>query len=262
MSTEEWLPLSWREGNGPADGGWRGKVPVALEKPLRKWVRETLAASAPNEQRLVDRLLLRFNLVVPDRNGSDFLAYQTSVEVLVEVVDAVLDLLPVPRVAPDFVVDPPPGRPLGLRPGGVRGMWEGGTWTLELRGELVRLLGDARSVLRVRADGRGLERRPDSAAEASFEEAATVALKRVPLRRRPASRSIPGTRKRVAPPGGFPAGGDVGLGRGARNRSAPRVAAFGVTAPGRPTRSCAGGSLRPSRGARRGPRRCTGCRCP
>lgn len=45
-------------------------------------------------------------------------------------------------------------------------------WTLELRGELVRLLSDALSVLRVRADGRGLERRAGVAAEAAFEEAA------------------------------------------------------------------------------------------
>jgi len=48
-------------------------------------------------------------------------------------------------------------------------------WTLELRGELVRLLGDALSVLRVRADGRGLERRAGIAAETAFEAAAGTA---------------------------------------------------------------------------------------
>jgi hypothetical protein len=174
MSAVEWRPLSWREGDGPA-GGWRGEVPAALEKPLREWLKKALLEDSGSGQRwIVERLLLRFDLVVSggDEASVDFLAHQTTVGMLVDVVDAVLDLMPVPYDSPDFVVNPPSGRTPGLPSARPRGTWGSGMWTLELRGELVRLLSDARSVLRVRADGRGLERRAGVAAEAAFEAAA------------------------------------------------------------------------------------------
>lgn len=176
MSAVEWRPLSWREGDGPADGGWRGDVPVALEKPLREWVRKVLRHCGPGQGWIVERLLLRLDLVVSDgiEASVDFLADQTPAGVLVDVVDAVLDLLPVPDVSLDFVVNPPPGRSSGFLPGnGPSGLpaVRPDEWLLRLRGELVRLLGDALSVLRVRADGRGLERRAGLAAEAAFEAA-------------------------------------------------------------------------------------------
>jgi hypothetical protein len=136
-------------------------------------LRKALGDSGSGQRWIVERLLLRFDLVVSGGNETyvDFLAHQTSVGMLVDVVDALLDLMPVPDVSPDFVVNPPPGRTPGLPRDLPRGTWGSGMWTLELRGELVRLLSDALSVLRVRADGRGLERRAGVAAEAAFEEA-------------------------------------------------------------------------------------------
>jgi len=141
---------------------------------------------------VVEPLLLRLDLVVPDRDhageddafnwdqadvaGARFLADGTPVDVLVDVVDAVLDLMPVPPGSPDFAVNPPAGRP---RPTG----WELGPrprpfvdrrsdeYLTELRGELARLLCDALSALRVRADGRGLERRSGIGTEEAFREA-------------------------------------------------------------------------------------------
>jgi hypothetical protein len=176
MSGVGWRPLSWREGYGPATG-WREAIPVALEKPLRAWARQAFdGGGGAGWWWIAERVLLRLDLTVPDsddedgqRSGhdraEDFLAYGTPVEVLVDVVDVVLDLLPVPSDSPDFVADPPAGFPPG-RPGPPHG--RGVRNLTQLRGELVQLLGDALSALRVRADGRGLERWPSAGAEEAF----------------------------------------------------------------------------------------------
>jgi hypothetical protein len=123
---------------------------------------------------MVERLLLRFDRVVSGGSaaGVDFLADQTSADVLVDVVDAVLDLLPVPDGSPDFVLNPPLEEFPGLLPGARMGRPDTEGRLRRLRGELVQLLNDALSLLRVRADGRGLERRASIAAEAAFEAAA------------------------------------------------------------------------------------------
>jgi hypothetical protein len=122
----------------------------------------------------VERLLLRVDLVVSggDEAIVDFLADQTTVGMLVDVVDAVLDLLPVPDVSPDFAVDSLDEELPGLLPGNRAGRPGVQAWLLRVRVELVQLLRHALSVLRVRADGRGLERRASLAAEAAFEAAA------------------------------------------------------------------------------------------
>jgi hypothetical protein len=117
MSGVEWRPLSWREGYGPASG-WREAIPVALEKPLRDWTRMAFGGGGgAGWWWIADRVLLRLDLTVPDSDdeggrpsgrdrAEDFLAYDTAAEVLVDVVDVVLDLLPVPSDSPDFVADP------------------------------------------------------------------------------------------------------------------------------------------------------------
>jgi len=182
MSASGWRPLSWRLEDVPATA-WRGEVPAPLARPLREWVydtlRETPSGTGIDEDRIVERVTLRLDLVLPDAEAyeqdlpdtvtgrsSRFLAYDTPVDQLLDVVDAVLDLLPAP---PDFVdlLSPPPARPGARRAGLVPGATE---WLTGRRVELDRLLGDALSVLRVQAGGRGLERRSDALAEAAFGE--------------------------------------------------------------------------------------------
>jgi len=170
MSAVQWRPLSTRLKGVPAATAWREPVPAALEGPLRDWVAGALSRSAfpfgMPRLRIASRVVLRLNLVLPDaEDGEDdetlsdsdeeareFLAYGTPVGLLPDVADAVLDLLPV-SVDRDQV--------------GI--VWKSAV--AEMRGSLRRLLDDALSVLQVRADGRGLERRSDALAEAALTEA-------------------------------------------------------------------------------------------
>jgi hypothetical protein len=155
-----------------------------MVRPLREWVyttlREAPAGIGIGEDRIVERLTLRLDLVLPDvgaREGeglgsggavtSRFLAYDTSVDLLLDVVDAVLNLLS----ALDDLVRIPwrrDGRGAGVSPGAE-------AWVTGRRSELDRLLGDALSVLRVQPDGRGLERRSDALAELALGEASRSA---------------------------------------------------------------------------------------
>ena len=109
MPVSEWRPLSWRREGVPATA-WRGEVPAPMARPLREWVyttlRETHASTGIGEDRIVERLMLRLDLILPDaeaREGdtpdsgaaatSRFLAYDTSTDLLPDVADAILDLL-------------------------------------------------------------------------------------------------------------------------------------------------------------------------
>jgi hypothetical protein len=174
MSVAQWRPLSSRLGDDPVRPSWREPVPAALDQPLRHWVYYTLTGSSSGLPRLpmtpggagrgrrawhevaTDRLALRMNVVPPGDGGSDgcqrHLAYGTDTVMLVDVVDAILDLMP-SSTDTEEVIQVPTGR----------------------RGQLQRLLDDALSVLRVREDGRGLERRADVMAEAAFEAAVQTA---------------------------------------------------------------------------------------
>jgi hypothetical protein len=118
MSAVEWRPLSERLVGARAATAWRGEVPAALVGPLREWVRDTLrpnAFGAPASVRAIPgRVLLRLDIVLPefecefvedvptpddDELARNHLAYVTPVEVLPDVVDAVLYLMPVPFTA-------------------------------------------------------------------------------------------------------------------------------------------------------------------
>jgi hypothetical protein len=167
MSAVQWRSLSSRLGSG-LDGGpvglvWREPVPAALEQPLRLWVHHTLTGTSfqtPSGPRrgiyrqwyevATDRLALRMN-IVPPFEGTGWprhFAYATDMVMLLDVVDAILDLMP---------------------PGVITRDKEGAE--IERHDQLQQLLDDVQSVLRVRADGRGLERRADLMAEAAFEAA-------------------------------------------------------------------------------------------
>lgn len=187
MATTDWRPLSWRQGDGPAVTTWREAVPAALERPLRAWVNETLEGNplTGTARGISERVLLRLNLVgvdYDDQSGlsraattRQFLAYHTIPGWLPDIVDAVLDLLPVPSAAPaksssigkssstgSLIVEKILTRPDDL-------------WLHLQRRELAALLDDSLSVLRIREDGRGLERRADAQSEAAFGAAVKVA---------------------------------------------------------------------------------------
>lgn len=128
------------------------------------------------------RVLLRLDLVLPefefvddvptpddDELARQHLAYGTSLEVLPNVVDAVLYLMPVPFTA--VVPTSKDGKPSVSMALMVAVASSDRTWVDARRRLLTSLLDDARSVLRVQPGGRGLERRSDAAAEAAFTEA-------------------------------------------------------------------------------------------
>jgi hypothetical protein len=196
VNTEDWRPLSARLAGDPAGLGWRGEVPAALELPLRDWVHGMLRPDSfltvMGSDGIAERVLLRLNLVVPAADGGkdegvlgrekavrDFLAYGTDLAQLPEVVDTLLYLLPSSAPA-----KPAPAGSPGQHGTGKMTVMEGfaaasARSSLALiagrRASLAGLLNDSLSVLRVQADGRGLERRADVLAETAFGEAVDAA---------------------------------------------------------------------------------------
>jgi hypothetical protein len=182
MSAREWRPLSSRQQGAAL--AWRQEVPAALERPLRKWIQDTLnpaSVGAIGISGIPGRVLLKLDLVLPDADDDDlhsserarqFLTWQTPAEVLPDVIDTILHLLPLNFAAPRD--------PAAPKPSGVSVFFEAmaGTHQLRLtqqRRELTRLLDDSLSILRIQADGRGLERRTDPVAEAALNEAVGAA---------------------------------------------------------------------------------------
>lgn len=189
MSLAERRPLSRRQEGGQAATAWRGEVPAALVEPLRDWVGATLRPNTSlmfsGLHGLAERVLLRLDLVLPDYEFADdvrvpsrkelatgHLAYEIPADLLPDVVDAVLYLLPLP--IPVAVKSPPSGESSYLL-SFITAPETPATWADGRRRVLSGLLDDALSVLRVRADGRGLERRSDASSEAAFTEAAQSA---------------------------------------------------------------------------------------
>ena len=160
MSDVGWLPLSERLGVVPVSLSRPEEVPAALEGPLSEWVYDTLYEVLSESEpwaigwTLVKRVSLRLNILLPHRvHDSDEVArefaYRTDIGVLTDVVDVILDVM-------------------AASEGDHNSMKSMGE---KRRAELRGLLDDARSALRVKADGRGLERRADVMAEAAFGEA-------------------------------------------------------------------------------------------
>ena len=187
MSVAEWSPLSRRLDGLPATT-WRGEVPGALVKPLRGWVDETLrVAPSPwgaGAHRIAERVLLRLDLVPPDAEvpeddetdeetvARDYLAYGTPVDLLPDVVDTVLYLLPVSlKVEATSFSKPLTSVVEVMASMALSAAQNAGRWADSQRKELSGLLDDALSALRVQPGGRGLERRADVSAEAAFGEA-------------------------------------------------------------------------------------------
>lgn len=159
----EWRPLSERLGVVPAV--WREEVPAALVRPLRNWVFRTMNVQAHysllGHWQLVERVSLRLDVMIPDlpddrdEEAAERIAAQIADDPdtgsLPDLVDAILDVMASPTVCA-YDSNVPKVR--------------------KFRAALEEMLDDARSVLRVREDGTGLERRADAVAEAAFITAA------------------------------------------------------------------------------------------
>jgi hypothetical protein len=127
---------------------WQGDVPAPLGEPLLDWVHDQLESCDVDLKRtLLLRVALRMNIDIGREIGKyavvNFLWDNNEFELteIADLVDSLLDLLPTT-----------------------------GSFSKE-RDLLQDLLYEARSALRVREDGRGLERRSDETAEAAYGQA-------------------------------------------------------------------------------------------
>ncbi|MFE3875426.1 hypothetical protein ACFXPX_13620 [Kitasatospora sp. NPDC059146] len=175
--TIPWTPLPYRDG-GTAPLG--EDVSAALETPLREWLH---AAVLRHGGDVWQRVAIRCDLVLDaddDSDDSDVdypgrLAYWTPAEQLLEVIDALLDLLPVPvptvvptRPAPPAADLPKAGALLTMAAGVSAVLAQQSAVS---RKPLQQLLDDARSRYTVRSDGRALVARVDPAVARTLQAA-------------------------------------------------------------------------------------------
>ncbi|WP_404871009.1 hypothetical protein ACI1MP_37840 (plasmid) [Kitasatospora griseola] len=173
-----WTPLSFRDGGTVA---LRAEVSATLERPLRDWLYFALCREGGE---LWQRVALRCDLVLEAGDGGDesddvayeaALAYGIPTNLLLEAVDAALDLLPVPTPVPLVPArraeDPPMDRKT-VALVTLASMSEALTQQRKVdRAPLQQLLDDARSRYTVRADGRALVARVDPALVRALEAA-------------------------------------------------------------------------------------------
>jgi hypothetical protein len=193
VTEELWLPLNMRLGGTPPQRALQNGVPAALVQPLRDWIYSTAKRGGDGTVR---RTCLRLNLVLPgirpDKNDPEearliFLAYDTPREGLLEIADAMLELI--------YQVNkplPPPPNPVNTLGSGVPGPQRQGTawpqspaprpgprpgpqmpatrWNHIAAAELQELLTDVRSVYYVKDNTRGLERDPNTAGTTEANE--------------------------------------------------------------------------------------------
>ncbi|MFE2095325.1 hypothetical protein, partial [Streptomyces sp. NPDC059460] len=155
--TEIWEPLSTR---GDADTVLQDQPSHALAMSLREWIK----TAAGNSEGLSRRVLLRCGVARPDEGTEDYddagiLAWYTPHDLLLDAVDALLDLLPTgaPSSQPIALSVPAP------KPGFLDAIaitTAKMTFTKH-RTPLQQLLDDGRSAYTIRSDGRALIRRVD-----------------------------------------------------------------------------------------------------
>ncbi|MEU3282878.1 hypothetical protein [Streptomyces antibioticus] len=168
--TDMWTPLSARQ---EASAILRDNVPAALAAALRPWIEGAIRDATW----LTDRVLLRCDLVRdaehgpgPDVDDADFLAWCAPDAQLLDVVDAILDLLP------GIVPVPPTGTP-ATKPVMLAAL-AGSLANINFakhRRPLQQLLDDARSAYTLRPDGRALVHRVDPTVAALLDTAARAA---------------------------------------------------------------------------------------
>lgn len=147
-------------------------MPAALAVSLRGWIDRVVRESASR----CERALLRCDLARDPDHGPDdaddaeFLAWYTQDELLLDVVDALLDLLPLGKP----IGNPAPKMPAGQQLNGLEAVAYGlaNMTFIEHRQPLQRLLDDGRSSYTIRPDGRGLVRRVDATVTALVNTAA------------------------------------------------------------------------------------------
>ncbi|MGW2542593.1 hypothetical protein ACWC5I_17375 [Kitasatospora sp. NPDC001574] len=179
--TTPWTPLPYRDG---AAAPLREDVPAAMETPLREWIHSVVLRHGGEVWR---RVAIRCDLVLDTEDGFDEpdvdyperLAYWAPTEQLLEVTDALLDLLPVPvpTVVPARPVVPTGNVP---KPGVLISLMAGMSMVASQQGAVSRrplqqLLDDARSRYTVRGDGRALVARIDPAVARTLRAAAQSA---------------------------------------------------------------------------------------
>ncbi|WP_406390185.1 hypothetical protein OG806_49590 [Streptomyces sp. NBC_00882] len=172
--TDIWTPLSTRQGTGE---GLRDDIPNALDAALRPWIEKAAGRITSG------RILLRCDLVRDEEHGpgpevdeDEFLAWYTPKDRLLDVVDALLDLLPPRSLTP---VPNLPVLPVTLdrKPGVLETLAVGFT-DIEFRRHrepLQQLLDDGRSAYTIRADGRALVHRVSPTATALLRTAVRAA---------------------------------------------------------------------------------------
>lgn len=171
--TDLWVPLSARLG---ASEVLRDEVTAALAEALRHWIERVARDSAS----LCERALLRCDLARDREHGPDdaddveFLAWFTPDELLLDVVDALLDLLPTGMVTGQPAA---PKIPAGQKPSALEtvAISLANMMFTSYRRPLQQLLNDGRSAYTIRRDGRGLVRRVDATVAALVNTAARVA---------------------------------------------------------------------------------------
>jgi hypothetical protein len=187
---ESWLPLKMRLGDVPAQPAMHSGVPAALEQPLREWIYSTAERAGDS---VVQRTCLRLNLVMPNIRGNrdnpreakrTFLAYDTSREGLLEIADAMLELIyqvnqPLAPPGVQTLSLGSPRRPVPPRPGAPRPGMPETRWNHSVASKLQELLTDVRSVYYVRDDTRGLERRADTAGTTEASEGFRTATSKI-----------------------------------------------------------------------------------
>ncbi|WP_326585451.1 hypothetical protein OG889_45150 [Streptomyces sp. NBC_00481] len=165
--TNIWMPLSTRQESGEA---LRADMPAAL----RPWIERVVRESA----RLSDRVLLRCDLARDYHDGpgeevdeDEFLAWCTPDDRLLDVVDALLDLMPYTSPAPAL---PTKGE---TKPGMLESVAAGFASMnfVKHRRPLQELLDDGRSAYTIRADGHALVHRANPTVTALVGTAARAA---------------------------------------------------------------------------------------
>jgi hypothetical protein len=163
---------------GAPAGALHEGVPTGLHAELRNWIYDAAGTSTDRITRVFVRLHLRYveppepeatdDAPVPSKYWHDHqrshLAYQTPAGRLLDIVDALLDLIPVrPELAPNAA-------PSEMSYAALLRMI-----TPDYRAPLQQLLDDARSVYRISDTGRALVRRADMATTQVLHQAVATA---------------------------------------------------------------------------------------
>jgi hypothetical protein len=178
-NTQLWQPLSARTATDPQALALVEGLPATLERELRIWIFHACRKPLDAKDRIIVRLDLRLPARKPrtltDQSGNQIavyhdqkqmgLAYDSPSAKVLDIVDALLDLMPIRPDQPRSDLSP------------AFQAWQRAakSWTRDHRRLLQQHLDDARSVYRISEDGRRLVRRADALATAAYDQAVAAA---------------------------------------------------------------------------------------